>query len=204
MKILVSGCSISAGDGFSERIHDPAIYPNKLAEAYGANLVNVSVPGYDNQGIFLNTLEEMLTDNYDLILIQFTSLNRLVVSPNVNTRMCISNAPSLPQLENREFHNFYRVLTTINKDFEHLIRLFKIIIILQNLSKEQGYNIKFINGLLHWDEEFFNLYRSKFAYDIIDFHQLPDHKIIQALDIIDSYKKKIDLSMWINPYISLE
>jgi len=204
MKLLVSGCSLSSGYGFPSTYDDSRIWPNLLANKLGAELTNVSVPGYDNTGIFLNAISEFTATDYDLILVQFTSLERIVISPNVHSRLNISNGYPLDHIlgkkENLEFHKSFVML---NKGFEHWKRLAKIIITLQNLNK-QGYNIKFINGLLSWDSEFFSgpLSDSKFAKYIIDFDELPDQDIAMAFESIDLDRKQLELDLWLNPFDS--
>ena len=207
--ILISGCSLSAGYGFPLGKQNSNLYPNLLSTALNAHLTNVSEDGKDNPGIFLNLLDEIFLDKYDLILIQFSHLSRINLSPSVHDINFIpvssDRNPNHQKILNLlNYKEFIKVFVLLNKDFGHLIKLFKMIISLQNLSKKCGYNIKFINGLLHWDEEFFNNYQSKFVNNIIDFHSLPDNEIIQCLDIINYYKNLIDKSLWINLTTSLK
>ena len=79
MKILVSGCSLTAGWGFDGGPESPEIWPNILAQKLNAEITNVGRSGYDNTGIFLNALEKCTASKYDLVLLQITRLNRVVV-----------------------------------------------------------------------------------------------------------------------------
>jgi hypothetical protein len=207
MKILVSGCSFTAGGGFALQKNDPNIWPNLLASKLNADLVNVGQRSYDNTGIFLNAVSEFTANNYDLILFQITFLNRVVVSPTYKYSVHISykniSPPYAPHLfSEKEYQEFYRSFMRLNSDFEHWKRLVRIIKTLQNFI-DQGYNIKIINGLLEWDQTFFNQTDSNFAKNILNFHSLPNSQIEEGLNIINTDKQQIDLSHWINPFESI-
>lgn len=206
MKILVGGCSFSAGYGLPAGINDPSAWPNLLAKKLDADLVNVSVPGYDNQGIFLNILRECTSTSYDVILLQLTEISRINFSPNihgiVNFGTMANNLKGWdPWFSPKEFKEFVRLGIRLNGNFEHWKRLSSILLICQNLI-EQGYNIKLVNGLLNWDENFFLKERSDFSDLILDPSTLPDEDIKIGLDAINKTKTQIDLTHWINPFQS--
>lgn len=206
MKLLVVGDSISAGTGFELGKDDPSLWPNQVSRRLNADLTNLSVPGYDNTGIFLNTVSEITLNDYDLILVQFTALNRLIVSPNIHGYINISIQPNLPNyrwlVNDEDYKHFLKTLTLLNNDFEHWNRLVKIIYTLQNLSKK-GYNIKIVNGLLNLTEDSFKNKYSQWAKDVINYNYLPDKDIEHGVELIYEQIKKIDLSIWISPYQSL-
>lgn len=206
MKILFSGCSFTAGGGFPRQKNEPNIWPNLLAAKLNADLVNVGQGSYDNTGIFLNAVSEFTTNNYDLILFQITSLNRVVVSPTYKRSVHISYSNISPypphEFNEKEYREFYKSFMRLNNDFEHWKRLVRIIKTLQNFIN-QGYNIKIVNGLLDWDQAFFNQTDSDFAKNILNFHTLPDSQIEEGLNIINTDKEQIDLSHWINPFESI-
>jgi hypothetical protein len=203
MKILVSGCSLSVGYGFASSRNDSKIWPNLLGKHLNAEVTNVSIPGYDNPGIFLNAINKFSKTDYDLILIQVTSLNRLVVSPNMHSKINLMAPVDLNlwkgRIDKKDYDTFCKNLVWLNRNFEHWNRLANIIITVQNLV-EQGYNIKFVNGLLNWDQSFFQNTSSKFSDQILDVDELPDEDIQQGLDIINQDKQEINLDLWINPF----
>ena len=203
MKLLVGGCSFSAGHGFSGGITDPNIWPNLLAKELNAELTNVSQRGYDNPGIFLQLLKEITTTNYDLILFQVTSLNRIILSPTIHGSYRLSEENwSSNRINNKDYKDFYRVFVELNKDFEHWHRFMNIMLTVQNLVK-QGHNIKLINGLMDWDQSFFDADISPFAKSVLDFNNTPDEDIEQGLNMLNRDKQKIDLNVWINPMESM-
>ena len=206
MKILVSGCSFSTGHGLASSLDDPRIWPNLLGKKLNADVINVAVPGYDNPGIFLNAVQELTTNAYDLILIQATALGRLVVSPNMHSRILLTAPLNADLWKGRiskgDYENFQRTLIMINQYSEHWHRLKNIIFTVQNLVAK-GYNIKFVNGLLEWDRDFFDHDRSEFLDLILDVDDLPDEDIQLGTEIINRDKKQINLDLWVNPFESL-
>jgi hypothetical protein len=205
MKILVAGCSFSVGYGFASSLKDPYIWPNLLGKKLNAEVSNVSVPGYDNTGIFLNAISELTTNQYDLILFQVTNLNRIVVSPNIHSKINMMGKLDFNLWKGRinelDYKNFYRSMILLNQDFEHWIRLRNIIFTVQNLVNK-GYNIKFVNGLLDWTPDFFSNDRSKFGNQILNVDDLPDSDIELGVKILNHDKQKINLNLWINPFNS--
>jgi hypothetical protein len=205
MKILVAGCSFSVGSGFADSLQDPRIWANLLGKKLNANVTNVAVPGYDNTGIFLNAVSEFTSTQYDLILIQVTSLNRIVVSPNIHGTVGLTTgllfSKWAERIDKNNYKNFCQTLVLVNQDFEHWKRLMNIIVTVQNLVNK-GYNIKFVNGLLNWTSDFFDKDRSKFGDQILDVDSLPDEDINFGVEILKHNKEKINLDLWINPFNS--
>jgi hypothetical protein len=209
-KILVSGDSIPYGIGFPLEKNEPSIWPNQLASFLEAEVTNVSISGYDNTGIFINAISEFLTTEYDLILIQLSTLERVVLSPNMHTRINITNATidslknqisvmAIPQFSKDQLLNFHKIFFELNGKYDHWERLIRIIYSIQSLAK-QGYNIRIINGLLDWPEELFSNKYSLYAKKILNYDSLPDEDIEVGLEKIYKQIKDIDLSIWMNPF----
>jgi len=202
MKILVAGCSFSVGYGFADSLRDSRIWPNLLGKKLNADVTNVSVPGYDNTGIFLNAISELTANTYDLILIQITSINRIVVSPNIHSKIGLTTLLNFDlwkdRIDKKNYTAFCQTLVSVNQDFEHWTRLMNIIITVQNLVSN-GHKIKFVNGLLDWNTDFFNKDRSKFGDQILNVDDLPDEDIKHGVELLNHDKRKINLDLWVNP-----
>lgn len=213
-KILVSGDSISYGTGFPLEKNESSIWPNQLATFLEAELTNVSIPGYDNTGIFINAMSKLLATKYDLILIQLSSLDRVILSPNMHLRLTfnyttadilanIMSELAIPQFSKDQLLYFHKIFVELNGQYEHWERLIKIIYSIQSLVK-QGHNIRIINGLFDWSEEFFTSKHSLYAKKILNYDSLPDEDINIGLEKIYKQIKDIDLSIWVNPFNSFE
>jgi hypothetical protein len=207
-KILVSGASVAWGAGFEDGKDDKNTWPNQLARKLNSHITNISQPGYDNVGIFLKTMRELLLNKYDLILIEIVPINRLILSPNIHEVFEAGWLPSIKEsllqynFSDKDINTFYKILTLVNHNFEHWRRFLGIIATAQMLVTK-GYNIRFVNNHLDWDEHFFNNKESKFANNLIDADNLPDSDINSILGVIEQQKKTIDLNLWINPFKSL-
>lgn len=215
-RILVAGSSIAAGMGFIQGINDPDTWPNQLQRKLGCDLDNVSSAGYDCTGIFFLASQKIFLSNYDLILIEIPPLNRVIARPNTHGFIEISGKNTYEELPNwhywfqevfaiskKDWNNFCRVMVSINTNFEHWKKLIGVIVTAQILI-DKGYNIKFINNSLHWDQDFFTYKDSKFARCILPpENYLRDQDIQSALTSIEQEKKLIELKHWINPFNSL-
>lgn len=200
MRLLIAGCSFSSGWGFKDdNIHQH--WPNQLAKKLNADLVNVSATGYDNQGIFLNFIEQIFAHEFDLCLLQVTSLARVVISPNIHgPRLIGSINISNGFLTDAEYQDWYKKFALLNQGIEHWYRFIKMVSIVQELVK-QGKNIKFVNGFLKWDKDLFTQpTKSKFIQSTIDSNNIVDSDIDKFTKIMYNQSQTIDLDLWINPF----
>ena len=176
-----------------------------MADRLGAEVVNVAEISYDNQGIFLNAMQEIAHQRFDLVLLQMTELTRMVISPNMHGHKLMSTPHNIcPNfVSDRDYENFVRVFTVMNTGFEHWRRLTKIIDTVQYLCK-QGENIRFLNGLLSWQDDFFTQDSSDFMSLILDEDNLPDSDIAQGRATVNQQKQTIELDLWLNPFESIK
>ena len=202
MKLLVSGCSASSGYKFPEGINDPDSWPMQLSKKLGAELTNVSKAGHNNPAIFLHALKEFTADHYDIILLQMTEFKRVSFSINFNLQTVNDQNISNGLVDDKNYQTFRKVFCLLNQGWKHWNELMSIIISVQNLVK-QGYNIRFVNAAIDWEKDFFDNRHSDFSRYIIEYDNLPDDMINEALDKIEEDKKKIDLDLWVGAYPNL-
>ena len=151
MKILVCGCSFSSGWGFDNGINDANIWPNIVAHNLDAEITNLSVTGCDNIEIFLNITTAIQNQNFDKIIVQWTSLDRIIVTPRAEHYTMITEDNPHPAISDNDYRQFYKVFLELNGMQAHWNRFYKIINILQNYT-----NVYFVNGLLPWNQKLFN------------------------------------------------
>ena len=79
MNVLLSGCSFSAacGWGVPDYRTDPRCWYNILAEKYQLNINNIAYGGYSNREIIHRAKQQVLTNSYDLVIVQLTMTNRV-------------------------------------------------------------------------------------------------------------------------------
>ena len=97
LKILANGCSYTFGAGFSRKERESVIYPVLVGQHFDAEVNNVGWPASSNLEIFLRTLREMQSTHYDLIIVQWTTLQRHWFEPELNQRyMTLARTQHLP------------------------------------------------------------------------------------------------------------
>ena len=70
-KILIAGCSYASGYGLPEEHLDSNCWTNILSNKLKAKTVkNISKIGSNNQWIFLETMSELIKNDYDLVLVE--------------------------------------------------------------------------------------------------------------------------------------
>jgi hypothetical protein len=143
---------------------------------------------------------------HDMRLVQWTALNRITVSPSpVNEKVILSwndkfLAESLPGIQRHELENFTKVLTLLNQDWKHFFDLVDMIEVLQ-----QDTRTYFINGVLPWNQEFFNLewnlpfqQKNIFLESLLQTDQFDDEQLEILLQKVIQARNRIDASRWIN------
>ena len=202
MTLLTAGCSFTSGWGFQ----DPAqTWAYQTAQRLGAKLENTAQTAASNQDIFLSTLKAR-SHKHDIILVQWTALNRITVSPSpVNPRIILSYhnqylEQSLPKVGSREIGTFVEILSMLNQDWKHFFDLVDMIELLQ-----QDPRIYFINGLLPWDLEFFKsdwtvplTVRNRFLEFLLQSDQFDDQQLGEFLHMVMQARNRIDQSRWVN------
>lgn len=151
MKILVCGCSFSSGWGFDRGINDENIWPNIVARNLQAEITNHSVAGCDNTEIFLNTLSGICDHDFDIVIAQWTSLDRIIVSPTAQQFTMITAENPHFDLSDSDYKKFHKVFLELNGMQLHWNRFYKMVSILQNYN-----NVYFVNGLIPWNHKLFD------------------------------------------------
>jgi transcription termination factor NusB len=202
MTILLHGCSFSSGWGFETTSKSWAGILTKKMQVKVTNLAKTSA---SNQDIFLSVMKTKNLD-HDMRLVQWTALNRITVSPSpVNEKVILSwndkfLSESLPGIQRHELENFTKVLTLLNQDWKHFFDLVDMIEVLQ-----QDTRTYFINGVLPWNQEFFNLEwnlpfqrKNIFLESLLQTDQFDDEQLEILLQKVIQARNRIDASRWVN------
>jgi hypothetical protein len=202
MKILTSGCSFTSGWAFDDT-KLKRNWPNQLATRLGATVTNIAYTGNDNIGIFINFLEKISEESFDICLLQITSIDRVLFSPNWHgTYKCLPDNMSNGFMSDKEYNTWYKNFLFLNQHSIHWSRFLQIQNVVKKLNN-QGKYIRFINGLLNWDQELFtDPVNSKFLDRLIDVDNIPDSEIDRLRSLVYNQTKSIDLDLWINPFNS--
>ena len=213
MKILVCGCSFSSGWGFDNGIDDTNIWPNILAKDLTAEITNLSVTGCDNTEIFLNSLTSIQNQTFDQIFVQWTSLDRIIVTPTAEHYTMITKDNPGPDISDADYRQFYKVFLELNGMQAHWNRFYKMVSILQNYK-----NVYFINGLLPWNQKLFDknttledCAKDKFLSSLLQIESKWTPNLGQSEWIpepiwnnIKTQVQTLNLKKWINPFDSMQ
>jgi hypothetical protein len=213
MKILVCGCSFSSGWGFDNGIDDTNIWPNILAKDLTAEITNLSVTGCDNTEIFLNSLTSIQNQTFDQIFVQWTSLDRIIVTPTAEHYTMITKDNPGPDISDADYRQFYKVFLELNGMQAHWNRFYKMVSILQNYK-----NVYFINGLLPWNQKLFDknttledCAKDKFLSSLLQIKSKWTPNLGQSEWIpepiwnnIKTQVQTLNLKKWINPFDSMQ
>lgn len=82
-KILVSGCSFTMGHGLIDEKNNSRLWVNQLFEQ--KNTKNIALAGRNNHSIFINTLGELLSNEYDLVIVAWSTIPRFNFNVNLET-----------------------------------------------------------------------------------------------------------------------
>ena len=200
MKILISGCSFSSGWGVCES------WPAIMSQNTGYQVYNIAKTSSSNNDIFLKTCKHLSKENYDLVFVQFTALNRITVSPSpINESIVISHYNTFLQdaitgYSKASINNFIKIFTLLNQDWKHYFDLVSMIDFFQ-----QQKNIFFINGLLPWVNFFFDkdlkiplTKPNIFLESLLQIKEFNDMTLQSLLERVLDSRDMIDMARWVN------
>jgi hypothetical protein len=210
MKVCFNGCSLTAGEGVS---HDQN-YPSLIA-SHSWHVSNISEIGSSNYRIFMRSIKASLSGQYDIIITQWSALNRMWLSPGPDSEFC-SNDRKFSDfryrdlyLDNNSINNFRNTLLLIIHDYKNIFELVNYCDILNNISKLTQTRVVFVNGLLPWTPDLvlplptnLNNGLSEYTKSILDFHNRDDNEIIELFTQLKNKFAELDQTLWVNLFNS--
>lgn len=166
----ITGCSYAHGDGLDKQTTDPNLWINLLYNNVDSlkstNFVNCSMSGSTNLEIFLSSLNLMTTKNCKYLFVCWTELLRYKVNPSVesyNTQSFWSPNGKIFDIKvNPNIVYSADYITNIKNrflDLQHphweIIKILEYSKILKTVADKLNVDIFFINGLLPWDNKYF-------------------------------------------------
>jgi hypothetical protein len=225
---LFTGCSYTAGEGFSLLHNDDSLWVNLLYKNHPAlaktTKINDSMCGRSNSNIFARTVYNLTHYNIKYAFVQWTSVPRLEFSVGLetyNTRQLF--IPNLRLYEHNLNDVTYsrkylealqnRVITLMHDHYE-IVKLVEYVNSLVKLCKFTGTQLFFVNGLCHWDNKFFdrltdvlpNKY-TNYTKELINVDNRADSEIFELYEKIHNEYDMlggVNQKYWINLYSSLK
>jgi hypothetical protein len=158
MKILVNGCSYTAGYGLDLEKNDPRLWVNQLFKDH--EVTNLAKSGYNNHSIFVSAAEEIVKEDYDLAVIAWSSI------PRWNANLGFESYSTLTRFTNELDINLnpnYTIskkwledtgdrLRKFHNDHWDILDLVRYVNILIKLTNQK---VVFVNGLGPWCNNYF-------------------------------------------------
>lgn len=220
--MLAVGCSYTRGYGLDDEENNPNLWVNQIAQRIGCTQIkNISESGWNNESIFHACMQEIMHENYDIVIIGWSAIprynfhigleyyhtrSRLTPDYDIHINNKTFTGKYLDTIRNKllEFHNDHW-------DILKLISYVNTIIQIQvNLKNKKVF---FVNGLGPWEENYFSRKNfvkpddlDKYTQELISCQTRDDNEIESIYNKIhDSYEKAGGICewYWLNLYNSL-
>lgn len=216
-KFTFIGCSITKGEGLPDSEFDSANYPNIIGQVFNAEVTNLSRLGNTNYNIFIDGLNQLLFNRPDVLVIQWSGLQRHWLYPNLDITLTLTNRDIIREIDyldtvfsKKELQKFCDQFLLLNHDYHNILHLLNYCKILEALAREQTQLI-FVNGLIPWTQEIQYLetldntakYFSEYTKKLLSHTLLPDSDIEIFFKKIFYALNEIDKNKWINIFSSM-
>ena len=209
--ICFNGCSFTAGDGFEPKDRDIYLYDRLIAKDLNLTRTNIAVGGSSNYMIFMRSAEAIISRNYDIVVTQWSSLNRLWLHPGPEADFFVNSHPydfiyKDVFIKKSAYKKLVEQLLILNHDYHNIIELIRYCTILENLAAANKTQCVFANGLIPWAEDLFNFSGdlnfdnnlSDYTKSILFFEFSTDEEIVRFLTKLKNNFKKLNKENWVN------
>lgn len=208
--ICFNGCSYTVGEGFEPGDRDIYVYDRLVAKELNLARTNIAKGGSSNYLIFMRSAQAILSKKYDILVTQWSSLNRLWLFPGPDTEFFLNNETKEYryrdiQISKKDHKKLKNQLLALNHDYQNIIDLINYCNILENLAKQNNINCIFVNGLIPWTEDLFSYTEnfnladlSDYAKQVLEFDYRDDHELIKFLKTLQAHANTLDKGRWVN------
>jgi len=217
IEVCFNGCSFTEGEGFAHNTRDQYIYDRLVQRHYNFDRTNIAIAGSSNLTIFLRSAQALRSLKYNIVVTQWTALNRIWFSPGPDGRFFSNDNSHGDEFVYRDLRltpgekkQFRRMLVLLNHDYQNLLDLIDYYLILEELAESHKVKLVHINGLVPWTRDliesiaFDNLHDSLSPYTktLLDFDTRDDWEIIKYVNILRDRFKLINQQKWVNLFDS--
>jgi hypothetical protein len=165
---LFAGCSFTAGGGFTDGKNHPSLWVNQLHNRLfpHTNKLNIATGGRSNAGIFQDTIKALSTYSIKYAFVQWTSLIRFNMELGFELHDTYFTMVPHGKLSDHHYHNIkYSAkylesirnrLVTLPHDCYEIANLLEYTNSIVKLAEYTNTRVFFINGLVPWDNNFFD------------------------------------------------
>lgn len=210
MRICFNGCSLTYGVGVSAEQSYPSLIASDTVKT-----TNIAIRGSSNYTIFMRSANALLSSHYDIVVTQWSSLNRMWLSPGPDCDFFVNDAKNADfkyrdlYLSPSKKKSFTDTLLLMNHDYKNIFELVDYCYVLSSIAKLTQTRTIFVNGLVPWKEDLVrplphNLSTglSNYTKSILDFVTRDDEEIIYLFSQLQQKFSKLDQELWVNLFES--
>jgi hypothetical protein len=219
-KFTFCGCSGTVGHGLALEKSDSALWVNRVAKKYSADIKNLGEKGNSNHNIFMTALNELLFNPPSKLFVQWSLLNRISMSPKPGFLVMFAGIDYPVDFQHKklifskkEIQKFLYKYHLLNCDYNYLMNLINYCNILSHLSEKTNTQLIFINLKLDWTEEITDINTatnfaenlSEYSKDILEFDSSPDDDIYNLFIELNTAFNNMNKKLWVNlfdPWLS--
>lgn len=213
-----NGCSFTIGEGFPKHLRDRYIYDRLVNKQFGFESTNIAVSGSSNLEIFKRSAQALLDNKYDIVITQWSALNRLWLYPGPDCSFFL-NDTQYPDFKYRDIYidrdtktKLKETLLLLNHDYHNILDLISYCCILECMASATDTRVIFVNGLVPWKDDlvcnFSNIdigrQLSAYTKSILDFDNRDDHEITILFKRLQNNFKKLNQNLWVNIFNSMQ
>lgn len=216
-KFIFIGCSITKGIGLPQKLMDENNYANIVGRHFNIEVDNLSEAGNSNFNIFITGLNQLLFNKPDLLVMQWSGLQRHWLYPDLDLTFPIVNDSAVNEINyldtvfsKKDLQKFIEQFLLLNHDYHNILTLLNYCKIIESIAHTKT-KVIFINGLLPWTKEIQysqavdNPTKNFSAYtkNLLSIDKLPDKDIKFFFEKIHNGLLQIDKNNWINMFQSI-
>lgn len=213
-----NGCSFTVGEGFAEHQRDQYIYDQLVSKKFGFDSTNIAVGGSSNLEIFKRSAHAILDNRYDIVITQWSALNRLWLYPGPDCYFFL-NDTRYPDFKYRDIYidsstktKLKETLLLLNHDYHNILDLISYCCVLECMASATNTRVIFVNGLVPWADDLICSFStvdivsqlSNYTKSILDFDNRDDHEVTVLFQRLQNNFKKLNQSLWVNVFDSMQ
>lgn len=223
-KLLINGCSFTAGTGFEGEKENPKIWPNLLHKEYFSNyeLTNIAEPARNNEWIFHTTVSALIKNHYDNVIVAWTAIPRYNVPIGLELYTTWSQLWENKRVIGTHEHGELSAeflsdlgnnLRRLHNDHWDILKLVQYVNLLVEIQEKRNGKICFVNSLCPWSRNFFKYNKSITVKELSNFEKnmfnadsRSDTEVIELYNMVHrQYDDNggIHANKWVNLYKSL-
>lgn len=215
MKVCFNGCSFTVGEGFDIDQREVYIYDRLLEKKFQFNRTNIAYGGSSNYTIFMRSAQAILAGEYDVLVTQWTAMNRLWLYPGPDTEFFVNDYRGTDYnyrhiyINAKDKKKLKDTLLVLNGDYHNILYLITFTRILTTMAQTNSIKLVFVNGLVPWQNDLvtplttdLSSSLSEYSKQILDFDNRNDSEIIKFFQNLQQSANNLDLSLWVNPFNS--